>query len=201
LLPFGTILDETSFQNLFKIRALLDKWKIVLVSGYPLRRGIQNSGFHFRGPRQTHAVKRCSNTGIAVCSLLLSGCGLFGGKQDKPKDESPTAHAPRLVGRIASIPPDKRFVLIQSYGTWKIGQGELLTTRGPEERSANLLVTGESLGQFAAADLQSGTVEIGDAVYSRHVPKPPEPAPSTPQEPELPENQMSKQSENVQKNN
>lgn len=146
-------------------------------------------------------MKRCEFTGIAVCALLLAGCGLFVRKKDLDEKDDSTAHAPKLVGRIASTPPDKRFVLIQSYGTWKIGQGELLTTRGPEERSANLLVTGESLNQFAAADLQSGTVEIGDAVYSRHVPKPPEPSPSILQEPELPENQMTKQIENVQKNN
>jgi hypothetical protein len=164
-------------------------------------RGTAYSGFHFHGLRQTHAMKRCSNTGIAFCSLLLSGCGLFAGKKDEPKDENPTAHAPKLVGRIATIPADKRFVLIQSYGTWKVGQGELLTTRGPEDRSANLLVTGESLGQFAAADVQSGIVEIGDAVYSRHSPKPPEPPSRISQEPELPVNQGIKPTGNVQKNN
>ncbi len=136
-------------------------------------------------------MKRGEFTGIAVCAALVAGCGLFARKKDETKKENPQDHAPKLVGRV----------LIQSYGTWKIGQGELLTTRGPEERSANLLVTGESLGQFAAADLQSGTVEIGDAVYSRHVPKPPETTPSTSQEPELPENQMTKKAENVQKNN
>lgn len=140
-------------------------------------------------------------TGITACALLLSGCGLFSGKEDDSKKEKPSTDGPKLVGRIASIPADKRFVLIQSYGSWKIGQGELLTTRGPEERSANLLVTGESLGQFAAADLQSGTVEIGDAVYSRHTPKPPEPVTPNPAEPELPDSQKTNSVENVQKNN
>ena len=79
---------------------------------------------------------------------------------------------PKLVGRIASVPADKRFVLIQSYGPWEIETGRILTTRGPDERTANLRTTGEKLGEFAAADLQSGTVEVGDAVYSQHVPKP-----------------------------
>jgi len=55
--------------------------------------------------------------------------------------------------------------LIQSYGIWNIETGRILTSQGPDERSANLLVTGEKLGQFAAADLQSGQVEIGDGVY------------------------------------
>lgn len=145
-------------------------------------------------------MKRCKLIGITVCALLLAGCGLFSGKTDESKEENPSAQAPKLVGRIASIPADKRFVLIQSYGTWKIDQGALLTTRGPEERSANLLVTGESLGQFAAADVQSGTVEIGDAVYSLHTPKPPETPAQTPEEPELPENQKTSPVENVQKN-
>ena len=66
--------------------------------------------------------------------------------QVRKSDESenpPKAEDPELVGRIASIPADKRFVLIQSYGSWNIEAGTILTTRGPDERTANLLVTGE----------------------------------------------------------
>jgi hypothetical protein len=115
----------------------------------------------------------------AATLAALSACAAFkSAKPDKPTDKS-TTEAPKLIGRIASIPADKRFVLIQSYGSWKIEAGTILTTRGPEERTANLLATGESLGQFAAADLQSGLVQVGDAVYSRHVPTPP-PAPAPP---------------------
>jgi hypothetical protein len=145
-------------------------------------------------------MKSTQLSGLALMAGVMAGCGLFASKKESPTEDKPGAGAPELVGRIASIPADKRFVLIQSYGTWKIEPGTVLTTRGPEERSANLLVTGESLGQFAAADLQSGTVDIGDAVYSRHSPKPKdhpqEPAP----EPELPENQKTDETENVQKN-
>jgi hypothetical protein len=109
--------------------------------------------------------------------------------------------APKLIGRIASIPADKRFVLIQSYEMWTVEAGTILTTRGPDERTANLRATGEILGQFAAADLQSGTVEVGDAVYSRHVPKPPEPTDAAGPSLELPDSQPNTESENVQKNN
>ena len=101
----------------------------------------------------------------------------------KEPEGKPKAELPRLDGRIASIPPDKRFVLIQSFGKWTAEPGTILTTRGADQRSANLLVTGEALGQFAAADLQSGHIELGDAVYSQHVPKPPaasEPATESP---------------------
>ncbi|MCX6874289.1 MAG: hypothetical protein NTW21_10855 [Verrucomicrobia bacterium] len=99
----------------------------------------------------------------ALGCLAAVSCAWLG--MGKPAaTEDPATH-PRLVGRIASIPADRRFVLIQSYGKWEVASGSVLVTRGPEERSANLLTTGETLGQFAAADLQSGTPEVGDAVF------------------------------------
>jgi hypothetical protein len=110
---------------------------------------------------------------VAASMLCLTNCALFKKPKSEPPEEKPPSEGPSLVGRIASVPADKRFVLIQSYGNSKIEVGTILTTRGTDHRTANLLATGESLGQFAAADLQSGSVEIGDAVYSRHVPKPP----------------------------
>lgn len=138
---------------------------------------------------------------VVLCLAALTGCAWLKPADKEKSEKTANSEAPKLVGRVASIPPDKRFVLIQSYGGWKIEAGSILTTRGPENRSANLLATGESLGEFAAADLQSGAVEVGDGVYSRHTPKPPEPldAAETPAEPA--ENQMKQQSENVQKNN
>lgn len=134
-------------------------------------------------------------------ALALAGCSLFKPKKTDSSLEKPAAEAPKLIGRIASIPPDKRFVLIQGYDSLKIESGAILTTRGPDERTANLLATGEAMGQFAAADIQSGTVEIGDAVYSRHVPKPPEVPTDPVTAPELPQNQPPSESGNVQKNN
>lgn len=96
--------------------------------------------------------------------MFLAACA------EKP-GESPTEKAdadskPRLVGRVASIPADRTFVLIQSYGKWNVETGSILTTQGPEGRAANLLATGEKLGQYAAADIRTGTLEIGDGVYT-----------------------------------
>jgi hypothetical protein len=137
----------------------------------------------------------------AAITVILTHCAAFkSDKADAPK-EKPTTEAPKLVGRIASIPADKRFVLIQSYGSWNIEAGTILTTRGPEERSANLLATGESLGEFAAADLQSGVVEVGDAVYSRHVPLPADSAKPVESPAQPAANQPKPSSGNVQKNN
>jgi len=96
--------------------------------------------------------------------ILLSACA--GEPVEKPKEKKDTSTAPILVGRIASIPSDRKFVLIQAYGKWTVETGSVLTTQGPEGRAANLRATGEKLGQYAAADIQSGTLELGDAVYT-----------------------------------
>jgi hypothetical protein len=122
---------------------------------------------------------------VAAACLGWSGCADPPKKPESAKPASTTA--PKLVGRIASIPAERRFVLIQSYGKWTVESGTILTTRGPDERSANLRTTGETLGEFAAADLQAGTVEVGDAVYSQHVPKPAEEAPPATPLPAVPE--------------
>lgn len=130
-----------------------------------------------------------SPAALMTSSLCLSlfACGTtHSTTPEKPvaTKEPAIIAGPKLVGRIAAIPADKRFVLIQSYGKWEMEAGAILTTRGPDERTANLRVTGEKLGEFAAADLQSGTLEKGDAVYSQSAPPPPSPLPS----PELPQN-------------
>jgi hypothetical protein len=95
----------------------------------------------------------------AACALAASCAWLA----DEPPPVNP--NAPRLVGRIAAIPPDRQFVLIESYGPWNVAAGTTLTVHGPEGRSANLIATGETLRHHAAADVQSGTLAIGDGVY------------------------------------
>ncbi len=136
---------------------------------------------------------------IAAICLGLPACGLFSKKTEKPKTDAdkPVVEGPKLIGRIASVPADKRFVLIRGYGKWEATTGEILTTRGPEGRSANLRTTGENLGDFAAADIQSGAVELGDAVYSQPVSKPP----VSEQAVQPAQNETTAPIENVQKNN
>ncbi len=134
-----------------------------------------------------------------ACLGLLSCGAIRKGDGDTAEEEQkqPIVAGPELVGRIASVPADKRFVLIQSYGKWRGETGQILTTRGPDERTANLRTTGEKLGEFAAADVQSGTVEPGDAVYFQHVPKP-----VTPLSPaETSQTEENALIEDVQKNN
>ncbi len=91
----------------------------------------------------------------------------LGSCAEKPHPiQPPEKNQSKLVGRIASIHQKPSFVLIQSYGLWNIETGAILATVGADGRSANLRVTGEKTGQFAAADIQSGTIEVGDAVYT-----------------------------------
>jgi hypothetical protein len=95
--------------------------------------------------------------------VLLTSCA------EKPTEKTvpqPKEEKAQLVGRIASIHKNPDFALIQSYGPWKVQTGAILATIGPDGRAANLKVTGEKTGQFAAADVQSGTLEIGDSVYT-----------------------------------
>lgn len=116
---------------------------------------------------------------IATCCALGS-CSWLTPDQEIP---APNPNTPKLVGRIASIPPDRRFVLIQSYGTWTVPAGTVLAVHGPDGRNANLTATGESLKHYAAADLVSGTLEVGDGVYV--LPKPTPSPPTSLSEPEM----------------
>lgn len=82
---------------------------------------------------------------------------------------------PRLVGRIASIPAGGEFVLIESYGPWRVPEGGSLSGVGVDGRSSSLVVTGERLGRHVAADLRSGDANVGDPVYYRPLKDQPEP--------------------------
>jgi len=119
---------------------------------------------------------------ILLIFLFFPACA---DKPEKnPKEKKEDSSKPRIVGRVASIPAGREFVLIQSYGSWTVENGSILTTQGPDGRAANLRATGEKLGQYAAADIQSGTLESGDAVYT--IAKLPE-APAKPEAEEKPQ--------------
>lgn len=112
---------------------------------------------------------------VSLCSCATDD------EEPIPVTKSGEVMKPRLVGRIASVPSDKRFILIQSYGDWKVSSGSILISHGSDGRTANLLATGEVMGQYAAADIQSGEVNVGDAVYYRDLTK--QASPSQPENP------------------
>lgn len=96
--------------------------------------------------------------------VLLDSCSFFGaGAEAAAEPESKS----RLVGRIALVKSAEGFVLIESYGPWRVPEGGLLSGIGTEGRTSNLVVTGEKLGQNVAADIRLGVAKVGDAVYYR----------------------------------
>lgn len=74
----------------------------------------------------------------------------------------------RLAGRVYKVDEESKFVLIRRYGPWRVDESEAVESRG-EGRTANLLPTGERLGEHVAADIRSGNVEVGDGVYIRKI--------------------------------
>lgn len=108
-------------------------------------------------------------------ALLLPSCGLF----KKKRKDLPRTPNIRLSGRVQAVNKEGKFVLIRRYGPWKVDEGQVVESRG-DGRSANLMPTGEKLGEHVAADIRSGEVEVGDAVYIRRVGKKTDAAPTPP---------------------
>jgi hypothetical protein len=105
---------------------------------------------------------------IACCGLIfwmLAACA----SKEKNSPEAPkeSVDVMRLVARVQSRPGSKDFVLLEAFGKWTVEDGVNLYAYGSDGRMAILTTSGEKLGQFVAADVKSGQVEIGDAVYHR----------------------------------
>ena len=99
---------------------------------------------------------------MCLLMLVLSGCS---GTVQKPPMTLKNQDK-RLAGRVYQVVEDAQFVLIRKYGKWVVLDGETVQSYG-EGRSANLMPTGEQLGEHVAADIRSGSVRVGDAVYIR----------------------------------
>lgn len=96
----------------------------------------------------------------------------------------------RLAGRIEQVNKEGNYVLIRRYGAWRFDATLQNAESRGGARTANLLPTGEKLGEHIAADIRSGEVAVGDAVYIRRIQASQKPKPSTETEkPSLPDNQ------------
>ena len=116
-----------------------------------------------------------------LCLGLISFIGCS--PQAPVEPEEPTQ--PRYVGQINSVHAEQGFVLIRRGAGVTLSPGMILISRGPGERVANLRVSGESLGQMVAADIQSGQPQIGDSVHEPLLDNPElTPDPETPSTPE-----------------
>lgn len=76
----------------------------------------------------------------------------------------------KLVARVSSVNVAANYVLIQRYGRLDVPENSVLYTLGSGGGgggAASIKITGERLGQFLAADIVSGVLNVGDAVYLR----------------------------------
>ena len=99
-------------------------------------------------------------TTFMLC-LCLSGCGLFQQEPEPTDKEEPKS---LYIGQIASVHASQGFVLIRRIPGITVESGTILIAEGIGGAASNLRVSGESLGQMLAADIQSGTPQAGDSV-------------------------------------
>lgn len=116
-------------------------------------------------------------TAIVSIALCLHGCGLFGESDlDATGEITPKRHVKRQIegiGKIASINKLDKFVLIDVKKP-KLAKKAAAYYVERRSRQAQLRPTGEQIGSYMAADIVSGSVELGDSVLVK-LPKPAEP--------------------------
>lgn len=112
----------------------------------------------------------------ASCSLFKKGDGKGTAENGKPesKEEGNAAEqaSMRVVGEIVSVYAEEGFVLIRRHAQGgRFGKGNLIASVSPGGQTASLVMTGERLGRFHAADVQEGTPTKGDMVIVRRLPE------------------------------
>ncbi len=99
--------------------------------------------------------------------FFLPSCAMIKKGEEKPESVKKEPSV-RLAGVIDKVDTSAGFVMIRRYGPWRVGNHECVESRG-EGRAANLLPSGEHLGEHIAADIRSGSVKVGDGVYIRDI--------------------------------
>lgn len=103
---------------------------------------------------------------LGLVSCFLASCASQV-EAEKAEDE---VKFDKLVARVSSVNVEANYVLIQRYGRLVVPENSILYTLGSggaRGGAASIKVTGERLGQFLAADIVSGELNVGDAVYLR----------------------------------
>lgn len=90
---------------------------------------------------------------------LLSVLVACGTSEEEVESERELGARPRVVGEVASVYPDKRFLLIKRYGPGDLPSGGVFSVRSANGlRNLALEPTGEKAGKFHAADFPAGEV-------------------------------------------
>ena len=108
----------------------------------------------------------------------ITSCGLSGkskhsgGAASQPDDEAKgpeEVRAPpmRTIGEIVSVHSDENFVLVKRFLQAGTFGSDLIASVSPEGTTSSLILTGEKLGRFYAADIKEGKPSRGDLVVIR----------------------------------
>ena len=112
---------------------------------------------------------------LACMAALLTGCFGLGAKNQAPKANpirfpkdnvsDGTRKEPRLIGRIAMVNEESRFVLI-TCDAWRPPQeGTALKAMRSDTETGVLTVNAERRGAYVTADIVTGTPARGDQVF------------------------------------
>ena len=127
---------------------------------------------------------------ILIFSGSVTSCGLSGKRnntergeakgeavareQEEGGDKEGDPASLRIVGEIASVHVEERFVLIKRYvQSGGFGQETLIASVSAEGVTCSLVLTGERLGRYYAADIREGNPSKGDVVVVRQLPEGP----------------------------
>jgi hypothetical protein len=111
---------------------------------------------------------------MVSCAVLLSGCSSFPGERapkaklvgfKHTKNPPGSKHEPKLIGNVAMVNMDGKFVLI-ACGAWSAPEvGTALKCMRGGVETAVLAAGNERRGIHVAADIASGLPARGDEVY------------------------------------
>ena len=98
---------------------------------------------------------------LAGSILILNGCA----REKQPTTPPPAATAPRVVGEVAIVDEEKRFVLIDLESNLYVpAPGTELRTTNARGETAHLKASPEQKRPFVAADIVDGDPAVGDEV-------------------------------------
>ena len=104
---------------------------------------------------------------VLLTCMILPSCGFL-----KKERQVESVKVQQPVGIIDRVDTEESYVFIRRYRAIRLRDGEIMESKGSDGRVANLIPTGEKLGERIAADIKSGEVIKGDAVYIRKITSP-----------------------------
>lgn len=105
---------------------------------------------------------------LPLLAGLLVGCGSLDKEPEPVEGTKDSADGPTfLIGLIALVNPEQKFVLIQTEGAPTMPVGHTLNALDATGSTSELIITPEKKGTYITADIKSGNPRIGNLVMYR----------------------------------